>query len=69
MNTPLPQTNWRYIIFVRVNTTMVAKTRQGVKAQLYSDSKRSIERSMSPFTARAATAPIGPNSGLPRGRS
>src|ERR1700682_2880044 len=33
--------------------------------QLYKASKRSIDRSISPFTARAAAAPIGPNRGLP----
>ena len=31
----------------------------------YRASKRSMERSMSPLTARAAAAPIGPNNGLP----
>lgn len=36
-----------------------------LNAQVYSDSKCLMDRSMSPLTARAAVAPIGPNSGLP----
>src|SRR6185312_8905870 len=36
-----------------------------LQSQLYSASKRWIDRSTSPLTARAAAAPIGPNIGLP----
>src|SRR6476660_2312211 len=35
------------------------------RGRLYSASNRSIDRSISPFTARAAATPIGPNRGLP----